>query len=137
MSVKQIQSGEDWVFLSEDRSFGGKLVEALRVKGDGSGLVTGNFVVPAADIQPGAVGTTQLAAGAVTKAKTKQFISTVQTGTGASQNIAHGLGVVPTLVLVAPYTTSTAYSCVEGSHTNVNVVVTVTAAATFKVLAWA
>ena len=136
MSVRRIQSGEDWVFISRDRSFGGKTVEALRINGT-TGAVTGNLVVPAAEIVAGSIGATQLANQAVTKAKAKVFISTSQTGTGASQNVAHGLGVVPSLVLVAPLTLTSPYSCVEGTHTNTNVVVTVTSGATFKVLAWA
>lgn len=63
------------------------------------------------------------------------FISTVQTGTGSSQNIAHGLKSTPTAVVVA-FTGSTASQAVtEGTHTSTNVVVTVTTGATFKVLA--
>lgn len=37
MSVEWKQDGEDWVWVSRDRGFGGAVVEALRVKGDGSG----------------------------------------------------------------------------------------------------
>ena len=69
----------------------------------------------------------------------KQFLSTVQTGTGASQNVAHGLGATPAGVLVVPVDTTAstnAWAVAEGTHTSTNVVLTVTASATFKVLAW-
>jgi hypothetical protein len=93
--------------------------------------------VLAADIPAGTVGTSQLAASAVTKAKMALFVSTVQTGTGSSQNLAHGLGVIPSAVVVT-FTGSTASQAItEGSHTSTNVVVTVTSAATFKVTAYA
>lgn len=67
-----------------------------------------------------------------------KFQSTVQTGTGSAQNIAHGLGVVPSLVLVAIYDTNGValpHAIVEGTHTSTNVVVTVTASVKFKVIA--
>ena len=92
-----------------------------------------------------AVTTPAIAAGAVTKAKAAAFVSTEQTATGASQNVAHGLGVVPAAVLVVPTAgndgagaagTQTA-TIVEGAHTSTNVVVTVTAGSKFKVFAWA
>jgi predicted RecA/RadA family phage recombinase len=67
------------------------------------------------------------------------FISTVQTGTGSAQNIAHGLGRVPVKVLVVPVDLTPAtvgsYVATEGTHTTTNVVVTVTTSKTFKVLA--
>lgn len=69
----------------------------------------------------------------------KLFISSEQTGTGSSQNIAHGLGVTPWKVFVAPTDLTPAtvgsYSVVEGSHDATNVVVTVTSGKKFKVLA--
>jgi hypothetical protein len=69
----------------------------------------------------------------------KLFISAEQTGTGSSQNIAHGLGVTPWKVFVAPTDLTPAtvgsYSVVEGSHDSTNVVVTVTSGKKFKVLA--
>ena len=70
---------------------------------------------------------------------TGQFVSTQQTGTGSPQNIAHGLGRVPTQVLVAPTDTAPAtvgaYTVTEGTHTSTNVVLTVTSGKKFKVLA--
>jgi len=70
------------------------------------------------------------------------FASTEQTGTGSSQNVAHGLGVAPTLVIVTvtehPGTPDTgAFDIAEGTHTTTNVVVTVTTGVKFKVYAWA
>lgn len=67
------------------------------------------------------------------------FVSTVQTGTGSAQNVAHGLGVIPTSVFIAPVDLSPAttglITVVEGTHTITNVVVTVTTSKTFKVIA--
>jgi hypothetical protein len=68
------------------------------------------------------------------------FKSAVLTGTGASQNVAHGLGNVPTGVLVSVYDNSGAsadpFTVTEGVHTSTNVVLTVTANTKFKVIAW-
>jgi predicted RecA/RadA family phage recombinase len=69
------------------------------------------------------------------------FLSTEQTGTGSSQNVAHGLGVIPEMIIVYPTDTAPAttgaYTMVEGSHTSTNVVVTVTTGKKFKVFALA
>lgn len=68
-----------------------------------------------------------------------KFQSTIQTGTGSAQNIAHGLGVVPSLVLVSIYDTngvSLPFAISEGTHTITNIVVTVTASVMFKVIAF-
>ena len=69
----------------------------------------------------------------------KQFLSTVQTGTGASQSIAHGLGAAPAGVFVSCADnsgSSNAFVVAEGTHDATNVKVTVTTGAKFKVLAW-
>lgn len=77
----------------------------------------------------------------VTAAKAKVFQSTEQTGTGAAQNIAHGLGAIPSIVLIIPTDTAPAtvgqYTAVEGAHDVTNVVVTVTTGKKYKVFAWA
>jgi hypothetical protein len=88
------------------------------------------------------VTTGKLAAGAVTAAKAAVFVSAEQTGTGAPQNVAHGLGAVPSAVLVAPtehpgVPDTGAFDIAEGAHDGTNVVVTVTTNVKFKVLAWA
>lgn len=102
-----------------------------------------NLMGPAA-VADLAVTTAKLAALAVTKAKALVFASAELTGTGAAQNVAHGLGVVPALVLVVPTAghngagaAGTQFTDVaEGVHTSTNVVVTVDNGGKFKVLAW-
>lgn len=93
----------------------------------------------------GAVTTAKLAAAAVTKAKAAVFASGQVSATGSAQNVAHGLGVIPALVMIVPvgghdngggagdyFPVVTA-----GSHTSTNVVATVTAGSKFQVFAWA
>ena len=67
------------------------------------------------------------------------FVSAEQTGTGSAQNVAHGLGFVPSRVFVtfSDLTPATVGSAVVtmGSHTSTNVVVTVTASKKFYVVA--
>ncbi len=69
------------------------------------------------------------------------FVSSETTGTGASQNVAHGLGRTPEKVFVAvtehPGTPDTgAFDVAEGAHDATNVVLTVTVNVKFKVMAW-
>ncbi len=89
-----------------------------------------------------AVTAGKLAAQAVTYAKAKVFTSTEQTATGAPQNIAHGLGAVPSATLIVPtlhpgVPDTGAFTITEGAPDDTNVVVTMTADCKFKVLAWA
>src|ERR1039458_1516733 len=63
----------------------------------------------------------------------KLFFASQQAGTGASQNVAHGLGAVPAGVICIPTDGGTV---TYGTHTETNVVVTVTNAKHFDVLAW-
>lgn len=63
------------------------------------------------------------------------FVSATQTGTGANQNVAHDLGVIPGVVLIAMDSTDSK-TYVLGTHTAQNVVVNVTSGATFKVIAF-
>jgi len=92
-----------------------------------------------------AVDTAELADGAVEAAKAAVFVSTEQTATGSAQNIAHGLGVAPAIVFVsltnghdgAGSPGIQVPDIAEGAHDTTNVVLTVTAGATFKVMAWA
>lgn len=70
------------------------------------------------------------------------FVSAETTATGSAQNVAHGLGVAPTAVVVVPTehpgTPDTgAFDVAEGTHTTTNVVLTVTANVKFKVVAFA
>jgi hypothetical protein len=96
--------------------------------------------VGTAELAASAVTTAKIAANAVTVAKMSVFKSSEQTGTGSAQNIAHGLGVTPGLVIVYPTDTSPAtegvYAMTEGTHTSTNVVVTVTTGKKFKVVAF-
>lgn len=128
---------------------------ATTTEGTGNGSVDNvkpkilNGVVRTANIDPstviesdvanGAVTNSKLATGSVTVSKMRVFKSTQLTGTGASQNVAHGLGAVPGLVMVYPVDTNVAttgdYVMTEGSHTNTNVVVTVTSGKKFVVVA--
>jgi hypothetical protein len=67
------------------------------------------------------------------------FKSTEQTATGSSQNIAHGLGYVPTKVIVFPTdTTGVALGFVvtEGVHDATNVKITGTSGLKYKVVAF-
>jgi hypothetical protein len=93
------------------------------------------------DVADESVTTAKLANGSVTVAKMNVFKSTEQTGTGSAQNIAHGLGTTPSLVLVYPTDTNVAttgaYVITEGSHTSTNVVVTVTTGKKYRVVAFA
>jgi predicted RecA/RadA family phage recombinase len=89
--------------------------------------------------QPRASGTAGLQNASVTAAKLALFQSTEQTGTGSAQNIAHGLGVIPGLILYYPTdlapATAGVFTVVEGTHTTTNVVLTVTTGKKFKVVA--
>lgn len=65
------------------------------------------------------------------------FVSAEQTGTGALQSIPHGLGVVPSNVVIMPTDLSPAtvgqYTVVEGAHDVTNIKVTVTTGKKFKI----
>jgi len=97
-----------------------------------------NNAASSAKVANNAVTTAKIANGSVTVAKMSVFKSTEQTGTGSAQNIAHGLGVTPGLVMVYPTDTTTGeYVVTEGSHTSTNVVVTVTTGKKYRVVAFA
>ena len=67
------------------------------------------------------------------------FVSSEQTGNGSAQNVAHGLGIAPSKVLIAPteFGASVAVDIAEGTHTATNVVCTVSNGVKYKVLAFA
>jgi hypothetical protein len=71
-----------------------------------------------------------------------KFQSAVETGTGLAQNLAHGLGAIPSMVLVAPYDNTASgltpftFTITEGVHTTTNVVITATAGLKYKVIAF-
>jgi hypothetical protein len=66
------------------------------------------------------------------------FVSSEQTGTGSNQNVAHGLGAIPSKVVISytEFLSSASVDQTEGTHTTTNVVVNVTSGVKFKVLAW-
>lgn len=90
---------------------------------------------------PSSLGDVRLnASGLAPAASTNPFVSTEQTGTGAPQNIAHGLGATPGNVVVnatdlAPATTGD-FTVAEGVHDATNVILTVTLDKKFKVTAY-
>lgn len=63
------------------------------------------------------------------------FTSTIQTGTGSAQNIAHGLGAVPRMYWVefADTTAGGPPIVAKGTPTTTNIVVTVTTGVTYYV----
>lgn len=77
-------------------------------------------------------------AGAWVLATGGYFMSAEQTGTGAAQDVAHGLAVAPTKVLVAVTEdpAGAGFDVAEGAHDATNVKVTVTTGVKFKVLAF-
>ena len=82
-----------------------------------------------------AVGTLTAKAQAVAPASV--FLSTEQTGNGAPQNVAHGLGAVPALVFVVPSDiTGGAFAVVYGSHTSTNAIITATTGEKYRVVAF-
>lgn len=97
--------------------------------------------VDTAAIEDDAVTTAKIDDEAVTAAKAAVFFSAEVTGTGSAQDVAHGLGAVPSAVLVAPTELAAdlaaGYDCAEGAHDATNVKLTLTNGAKVKILAWA
>ena len=83
------------------------------------------------DVTVAASGAIAIAAKKVTAAKTNLFYAGAQTGNGAGQAIAHGLGADPAVVLVIPTDGGT----VTYTHDATNVTVTCTNAKKYDVLA--
>jgi hypothetical protein len=65
-----------------------------------------------------------------------RFVQNGNTGTGASQSIAHGLGVVPSSVIVSFEGSTAEQTFTLGTSTSTNVVLTVTSGAKFTVAAF-
>ena len=64
------------------------------------------------------------------------FMSTEQTGTGAPQNVAHGLGAIPTMMWFSfTELDGNAADLAEGAHDATNLIVTVTTGQKFKAYA--
>lgn len=63
-------------------------------------------------------------------------LSSEVTGNGSAQNYAHGLGAVPSIVIVIPSSlTGGAFAVTYGTHTSTNAVTTVTTGEAYRVLA--
>ena len=90
--------------------------------------ITGDVTINSSKVST--VGT-----GKITTAKMAIFVSTVQTANGSAQNVAHGLGVSPTTVLVIPVSTLAAATTFSFTKGSTNVVVTGTNTATYMVVA--
>jgi hypothetical protein len=101
---------------------------------DAAALGAGSVV--AAKLGAGAVTAAALGSGAVTFVKALCSVSAEQTGTGASQNVAHGLTGTPALVLAVSTDVTSGFVVTYGAHDGTNSVLTVTSGAKFKVLAW-
>ena len=85
-----------------------------------------------------ALGSTALAGNAATATKLAAggwFVSTTQTGTGAPQNIAHGLGVTPSAWWHSVLTTGGDPGFVRGSADATNVTMTAAVGTTYIVIA--
>lgn len=65
------------------------------------------------------------------------FISAEVTGTGSSQNTAHGLGSTPTYAVAMPteFTSGQSVDIAEGTHTSTNCVFTVTNGVKYRIIA--
>jgi hypothetical protein len=83
----------------------------------------------------------KFAAKSIRKAQVAIFVSTERTATGSAENVAHGLGAVPSFVFVVPTDTSPStvgvFTVTEGAHDGTNAVVTVTLNKKYKVVAMA
>lgn len=63
-------------------------------------------------------------------------LSSEVTGNGSAQNYAHGLGAVPSIVIVIPSSlTGGVFAVTYGTHTSTNAVTTVTTGEAYRVLA--
>lgn len=129
------KSGEVWTEGESPIYWDDTLKEASNVGGD---MKIGAAAAAAAG--PDATGNVRLdGISAAEPASASIFVSTEQTGTGAPQNIAHGLGVVPSQVFASPTDLAPAttgdYTVTEGAHDATNVIVTVTTDKLFKVMA--
>lgn len=118
-------------------------LDTAATTGDAVGIarvISATLIRITRDVSGAAVSGAALSAGSVPISKLSVFKSTEQTGTGSSQNVAHGLGATPGLVIVYPTdtapSTTGAYTMAEGSHDATNVVVTVTSGKKFKVVAF-
>lgn len=85
-----------------------------------------------------ALTSSNISGSAGSVASTGYFLSAQQTGTGAPQNIAHGLGVTPNLVFVIPDDIGGGgvFSVTYGTATSTNAVVTFSNGQKYRVVAF-
>jgi hypothetical protein len=100
-----------------------------------------NVLVPKVSIgglPDGVVVNADIAAASIQAGKLDYFLSAETTGTASPQNVAHGLGRTPALVLIlASEDTGLAgtLDILEGAHDGTNVIVTAPTTLKFKVFA--
>lgn len=120
----------------------GVALNSAVAEGDVSVGISG--YVAEADVATGVTAGAQLSGSSVAgrlglASGSSVFLSAPQTGTGAPQNIAHGLGVVPDLVFAIPddlnVATVGAYTVTTGVHTSTNAIFTVTTSKVYRVVA--
>lgn len=100
------------------RDANGVLVPKILLGGLPDGIVVN------ADIADATIANAKLVNSTIQAGKIDYFKSTEQTGTGSEQDIAHGLGRTPTLVIAYPSELTGIGTIVEGTHDGTNVKVT-------------
>jgi hypothetical protein len=101
-----------------------------------AGKVADGGISSSAQLAAGVVDSVALGSASVLASKMAFFKSSEQTGTGASQDIAHGLATTPGLVMIQVTAVASATDTfVEGVHDATNVKVTASVGAKFKVVA--
>lgn len=92
-------------------------------------------IVVNADVKNATLTNDKLVNSTIQAGKISYFKSTEQVGNGSEQDIAHGLGRVPSLVIVQPTELTGIGSIVEGTHDGTNVKVTAVSGDKYKVIA--
>lgn len=112
-------------FVTTNSSESVTFAKVITASGGVTGNLTGNVT-----------GNTSGTAGGLLAAAV--FTSTEQTGTGSSQDIAHGFGAVPKLVSwsVSDSGATGIYTAVPGAHDATNAKITVTSGVKFYIHAW-
>ena len=102
---------------------------ASSVTGTGNGSAEKAF----SKILNGVVKSENLAKGALTSSGT--IFKTTVTGNGSAQSTPHGLDCVPSVVMI--YSNNDSVTITEGTHTNENIVCTVTNTKVYHIVAMA
>lgn len=106
-----------------------------RLERDANGVLVPKILI--GGLPDGIVVNADIASASLQASKLDYFLSAETTGTGSEQDIAHGLGRTPALVLVTitQKDTTTAVQITEGTHDGTNVKVDCPTTAKFKVFA--